>query len=110
MFAFPRLFGAEFAILPFVSFPYLYLVGDFSMPAVLFNNAIVTALCGAVALWRSSAIAKAIGPRHHNRLEPVWPAFAGVLLLFVAALQLILSVTHLSYYREGPLVSGLFEQ
>lgn len=104
-----RTYATEFLILPALGMPYFYSVGEFTLPGALFNNAILTAVCGVGALWKSKGIAKQIGRRNHHRLEPVWPAFMGLILIFLAALQLVLSITHVSYYRKGPLVTDMFD-
>lgn len=106
-----RLYGTEYAIIPLLSIAYFYFIGDFSVPATFFNNAFVTAANALAAMWRSRQLAKALGPCHdRDRIEPFWPAFAALVLLYLAALQVILSVAHLSYYRTGPLVADIFER
>jgi hypothetical protein len=110
MFLFPKLYGFEYAILPAVGLPFLYYAGDFTLPAALFNNFILTAVCAATAMWRSRQIRAAVGRSYTDRLDPVWPALVGAFLAFLAMLQLILSVAHLSYYRNGAMAIDLFER
>lgn len=106
-----NLYGGEYCILPVVSLAYLYFVGNFSVPATLINNTFITAANGGAALWRSRVLARQVPPgrQRRDRLEPLWPGLMGLLLLFLAALQLILAVTHISWYRNGPLISDMFE-
>ena len=106
----PKLYGLEFAILPCVSLPYLTMWTDFTPPAVLIQNAVVTAVCAAAAWYRSKQIAAEMGRRYRDRLDPVWPYLVALLLAFAAALQIILGVAHLSYYRKAHLVSDIFDQ
>lgn len=110
MLLFPRTYGLEFFVLPILALPYFYYVSDFTLPGALFNNCILSFVMAGLAWWRSTAIAATI-PRSatRHRLDPAWPAFASMTLVFLAVLQLILSVAHLSYYRKGPLVPDLFE-
>lgn len=100
-----KLYGLEYFILPLVSLSYLSLSTDFTWVGILFNNAIITVLMGVVAYMRSQQIAKLVPRRDRlDRLDSMWPAFAALVLIFLGFLQLVLSVTHLSYYRSGPLV------
>jgi hypothetical protein len=100
-----KLYGLEYFILPLVSLTYLSLSTDFTWVGILFNNAIITVLMGVVAYMRSQQIAKLVPRKDRlDRLDSMWPAFAALVLIFLGFLQLVLSVTHLSYYRNGPLV------
>eukprot|EP00672_Neobodo_designis_P024597 CAMPEP_0174834842 /NCGR_PEP_ID=MMETSP1114-20130205/5079_1 /TAXON_ID=312471 /ORGANISM="Neobodo designis, Strain CCAP 1951/1" /LENGTH=109 /DNA_ID=CAMNT_0016068771 /DNA_START=75 /DNA_END=404 /DNA_ORIENTATION=- len=108
--AIPKLYGLEFGILPAVALPYLWVATDFTVPAVLINNAVITAVCAGAAWYRSKQIAAEMGRRYRDRLDPMWPYLVAILLGFLAALQIILGVAHLSYYRKGHLVSDIFDQ
>ena len=116
-----KTFGLEYAILPFIALPYFYFVASFSIPGALFNNCVLTVLCGLGAWWRSRSLSLWIrskggqassgifGKGVMDPLLPVWPALVALVLWFLAALQLILCITHISYYRDGQLVHDLFD-
>jgi hypothetical protein len=108
-----KTFGLEYTILPCISLFYFRAIESYSWPGALGNNAIVTLVCAAAAHWRSKQLAKFYGSRSRkpnvNCIEPMWPALVFLLLLFLAALQLILCVTHVSYYRKGQLLPDLFD-
>ncbi len=110
--SFPRLHGIEFVLLPVVTAAYFVWFTDFTWPGALLNNSIVTAASAAVAFWRSKQIAEFAVRRNdrRERLAPVGPFVAGMVLAFGAALQLIFAVTHVSYYRKGPLVADMFDR
>ena len=100
-----KFYGTEFFLLPLVSFLYFYYVSDFAMVGCLFNNALVTFASSVFAYLRSQQIARSIPRRARiDRLDSAWPAFAAILLFFFGSLQVIFAITHLSYYRKGPLV------
>eukprot|EP00760_Papus_ankaliazontas_P033642 PhM_4_TR6533/c0_g1_i1/m.36216 len=93
--------STEFLLIPIIAFPYLSLWWEFGAAGAFFGGGIMTT-CGAIAaFWRSRYLATHARPSRRNdmNLEPVWPALFGVILTFVGALQIILSVSHLSYYR-----------
>lgn len=110
--SFPKLYGAEYGILPLVAVPYLYWFSDFTVPAVLLNGCVITAACGGAALWRSRELSRHVEERrkkgqpgwYRDRFEPIWPALAALVLFFIAALQLIGAVSHLSWNRKGDFV------
>lgn len=110
-----RTFGVEYAVLPPIGLWYFRAVSDFSWPAALANNMLLTLVCAGGAYWRSKQLHKgSVGKRRvrkddYNNLEPMWPALVFLVLLLLAAVQLILAVTHVSYYRNGPLVPDLFD-
>jgi hypothetical protein len=106
----PKLYGLEYAILPACSLPYLMYFTDFTMPAVLLNNAVVTAVTAGAAYYRSRQMSAQYGKRYRDRLEPMWPFLVALLLAFLAGLQVILAMSHLSYYRKGHLISDIFSQ
>lgn len=107
-----RTYGLEYTILPPVGLFFFRVVSEFSWPAALANNCILTLVCAMMAYWRSKQLAKGLSTRRPNydNLEPMWPALVFLGLLFAAALQLIFSVTHISYYRDGPFVPDLFDR
>ena len=105
-----KLYGLESAITPTVALPYLVYMTDFTVPVALLNNAVITGAMAGAAWYRSRQISKDVGRRYRDRLEPVWPFLTSILLAFLAALQLIFAVTHLSYYRTGHLISDVFDQ
>lgn len=103
-------YALEYAILPAVGLPYFLMVQEFGIPATLANNAVLTAACAGAAYYYSTLVAKRIGKRNYKgRLEPVWPGFMSLLLAYLAALQMIMAVAHISYYRDGPLVHDIFD-
>jgi hypothetical protein len=108
-----KTFGLEYTILPLISIVYFRVVEHYTWPGALGNNVIVTLVCAAGAHWRSKQLAKHYATRtrkpNANCLEPMWPALVFLLLLFMAALQLILCISHVSYYRKGPLLPDLFD-
>eukprot|EP00744_Colponema_vietnamica_P024484 GILI01035718.1.p1 GENE.GILI01035718.1~~GILI01035718.1.p1 ORF type:complete len:109 (-),score=8.60 GILI01035718.1:55-381(-) len=106
-----RTYGFEFAILPLIGFPYFFLFEGFSLPASLANNAVLTAVCAIGAYYVSRRLAKSIGAKNQiDRLAPAWPAFMSLWLAYIAGLQLIMCVTHLSYYRKGDFAKDLFDK
>jgi len=62
--------------------------------------------------WRSKQLATFAEKRgdRRERLAPVPYFFTALVLAFFAALQIIFAITHLSYYRKGPLVTDLFDR
>lgn len=108
-----KTFGLEYTVLPFLSLFYFRAIENYTWPGALGNNVVVTLVCAAGAYWRSKQLAKYYGSRTRtpnvNSLEPMWPALVFLVLLFVAALQLILCISHVSYYRKGPLLPDLFD-
>ncbi len=104
-------YALEYAVLPAIAAPYFRLYVGFTWCGALFNGSIVTAICALLAFYRSHRLSRGITNKfqQRGRLEPVWPAMVALLLAIFAALQLIGSVSHLSYYRDGPLVHDIFE-
>jgi hypothetical protein len=88
------------------------LMTDFTWPGAFLNNSIITAASAGAAWWRSKQLADFAIKRNDrkDRLTPVGPFIASMILAFSAALQIIFAVTHLSYYRKGPLVTDLFDR
>lgn len=109
---FPRLHGAEFVALPLATLIYFAKMTDFTWPGALLNNAIVTAATAGVAWWRSKQLADFAEKRgdRRERLAPIGYFACFLLLVFCASLQLIAAVTHISYYRNGPMVTDLFDR
>ncbi len=108
----PHLHGVEFFFIPLVTCAYFVFMTDFTWPGALLNNAFVTAAAGGAAWWRSTSLAKWAEKRgdRRERMTPIGPFVVALFLLYFAALQLIAAVTHLSYYRKGPLVADLFDK
>ena len=106
----PATYALEYTVLPLIGLPYFLIAQEFSLPAALANNGILTAACGGAAYYYSCLVAKRIGKRHYKgRLEPVWPGFMSLVLAYLAILQIIIAITHISYYRDGPLVHDIFD-
>lgn len=108
----PRLHGLEFILIPLISLAYLALMTDFTWPGALLNNSIITAGSAGIAWWRSKQLADwaIVRGDRRERLTPVGYFIVAMILAFWAALQIIFAVTHLSYYRKGPLVTDLFDR
>ena len=105
-----KTFALEYAVLPCLGPVYFYGVAELSWPAVFFNNAILTLTCACASWLRSRQLAGVVLKKQRlDRLEPVWPFLMTLTLLLFAALQLIAAVTHLSYFRNGPLVRDMFD-
>jgi hypothetical protein len=103
-------YGLEYAVLPPISLLYFFYATDFTLPGMLFNNALLTFVAAAAAWWRSKQLVQVLGRRPDpTQLEPMWPALVFLLLVYLGALQVILAVAHLSYYRDGPLVQDVFD-
>lgn len=113
---FPNLHGLEFFLIPLVSCFYLFTMTDFTWPGALLNNAIITGATAGAAMWRSRSLAQWAEKRRdrQERMTPIGPFLTALVLAFLAALQLIGAVTHLSYYRKGALISepmaGMFDR
>jgi len=96
--------ATEFLLLPIIAFPYLYFYLEYGGAAALFGGSILTLIGAFTAFYRSRMLLKKTRNHKGENLEPVWPAFVGLLLLFFAVLQIILATTHLSYFRERDLI------
>eukprot|EP00758_Cryptobia_borreli_P009616 Tbor_TRINITY_DN5495_c1_g2::TRINITY_DN5495_c1_g2_i1::g.24262::m.24262 len=105
------LYGLEYCIIPCLGLPYFIIIAGFDLPIAFVNNAVVTAACGISAYYHSWRVSKAIGIRNYkDRLEPVWTGYISLLLAYITVLHIIFCVTHLSYYRTGPLLPDLFDR
>ena len=103
-------YGLEYAVLPPISLIYFWIMTDFTVPGMFFNNAILTIVAASAAWWRSKQLVQMLGRRPSpEHLEPMWPALVFLGLAYLGGLQVILAVAHLSYYRDGPLVQDVFD-
>jgi predicted small integral membrane protein len=104
--------GVEFLAPPVLSLAYFTLSTTWTWPTIFFNNFIITLLTAVASYLRSRQLAKFVGQKgtRADRLLPFGPAFVSLILAYLAVLQLIFTVTHLSYYRNGPLIPELFDR
>eukprot|EP01063_Lacrimia_lanifica_P024698 TRINITY_DN32561_c0_g1_i1.p2 TRINITY_DN32561_c0_g1~~TRINITY_DN32561_c0_g1_i1.p2 ORF type:complete len:114 (+),score=32.04 TRINITY_DN32561_c0_g1_i1:39-380(+) len=95
--------GVEYAVLPALVCPYLYISEYYGLAGSLLAGALVTALCAFLALWRGEMLRRQAVSRAVllDRLDPVYPSFVGVFLCSLTGLQVTLGVTHWSYFRDG---------
>ncbi|KAJ9467576.1 hypothetical protein DIPPA_04084 [Diplonema papillatum] len=102
-------YGLEYTILPLLTCPALYISQYYGMAGALFVGAVVTALNAGLALWRGETLRRQAikGTVLLDRMDPVYPTFIGVGMMTFTVLQIILSVSHWSYFRDPRMLSML---
>ena len=96
-------YGLEYAAIPLVACPILYIWEYYGLAGSLLAGSFLTLIFGGLALLRGEFLRRTAmeGKAVVDRLDPVYPTFVGLTLLSFCALQVILSVSHWSYYRDG---------
>eukprot|EP01064_Diplonema_japonicum_P012977 TRINITY_DN20334_c0_g1_i1.p1 TRINITY_DN20334_c0_g1~~TRINITY_DN20334_c0_g1_i1.p1 ORF type:complete len:133 (+),score=11.70 TRINITY_DN20334_c0_g1_i1:53-400(+) len=102
-------YGLEYTIAPLLACPFLYTYEYYGPAGALLGGALLTAMSAALALLRGESLRRAAVANKVkiDRMDPVYPTLVGILLCSFTLLQIILSVSHWSYYRDPKVVNML---